>query len=113
MPRAELRERVRRVRGLGAVRQRYVRAKYELKAGGRSGPGGKDDKEGTTLNRVIRWCLDALEHGADPMQAEKLVYELGLAGAKPVVTFGAKPAQEQVSKDKTEQGKHDKQDAGW
>ena len=30
--------------------------KYDLKKGGRLGPGPGDDREGTCLNRVIRWC---------------------------------------------------------
>ena len=29
---------------------------YELKKGGRLGPGPADDREATCLNRVIRWC---------------------------------------------------------
>ena len=46
---------------------------YELKTGGRLGPGKDDDKEATCLNRVIRWTDDGLEYEADPRQAEKLI----------------------------------------
>ena len=45
---------------------------YELSTGGRLGPGDTDCKEGTVLNRVIRWCSSGLEYEADPRQAEKL-----------------------------------------
>ena len=34
--------------------EKTLRAQYELTVGGRLGPGPKDDKEGTVLNRVIR-----------------------------------------------------------
>ena len=51
-------------------------------------------------NRVVRWCLDSLEYEADPRQAEKLIHEIGLEGAKPVVTPGIKPTHEQIEKDK-------------
>ena len=47
-----------------------LEAKYELKKGGRLGPGPKDDREATCLNRVIRWCDDRLEYEADPRQVE-------------------------------------------
>ena len=42
------------------------------------------------LNSVVRWCEDKIEYGADPRQAEKLTYELGLEGAKSVVAPGVK-----------------------
>ena len=35
--------------------EKAMRAKYELTVGGRMGPGPKDDKEATVLNRVVRW----------------------------------------------------------
>ena len=76
-----------------------MRKKYELKVGGKLGPGENDDKEATVLNRVIRWCEDSIEYEADPRQAEKLVYELGLEGAKTVVTPGLKVTPEQISRD--------------
>ena len=35
--------------------EKTLRAQYELTVRGRLGPGTKDDKEGTVLNRVILW----------------------------------------------------------
>ena len=67
--------------------EKMMRVKYEPKIGGRLGPGLNDDKEATMLNRVIRWQEDSFEYEAGPRQAEKLVYELGLEGAKSVVTL--------------------------
>ena len=52
--------------------------KYELKKGGRLGPGIDDAKEATCLTRIIRWCADGLEYEADPRQIEKLIEELEL-----------------------------------
>ena len=77
-----------------------LEAKYELKKGGRLGPGPNDDREATCLNRVIRWCDDGLEYEADPPQVEKLVQELELEGAKSCVTPGVKPLPEQFAEDK-------------
>ena len=77
-----------------------LEAKYELKKGGRLGPGPNDDREATCLNRVIRWCDDGLEYEADPRQVEKLVQELELEGAKSCVTPGVKPLAEQFEEDK-------------
>ena len=74
--------------------------KYELKKGGRLGPGRTDDREATCLNRVIRWCDFGLEYEADPRQVEKLVQELELEGAKSCVTPGVKPLPEQFESDK-------------
>ena len=73
--------------------------KYELKKGGRLGPGQNDDREATCLNRVIRWCDDGLEYEADPRQVEKFVEELELEGAKACVTPGVKPLPEQHAED--------------
>ena len=73
--------------------------KYELKKGGRLGPGHGDDKETTCLNRVIRWCDHGLEYEADPRQVEKLVEQLELVGARSCVTPGVKPLLEQFEGD--------------
>jgi hypothetical protein len=75
---------------------------YELKVGGRLGPGVKDDKEATCLNRVIRWTSVGLEYEADPRQAEKLVEELELdgEGVKATVTPGIKALPAQIADDK-------------
>ena len=48
-----------------------LEAKYELKKGGRLGPGVDDCKELTVLNRVIRWTDKGLEYEADPRQGER------------------------------------------
>ena len=77
-----------------------LESKYELKKGGRLGPGPADDREATCLNRVIRWCDDGLEYEADPRQVEKLVEELDLVGANGCVSPGAKPLAEQYAVDK-------------
>ena len=53
-----------------------LESNYELKKGGRLGPGPQDDKEASCLNRIIRWCSDALDYEADPRQIEKLIEEL-------------------------------------
>ena len=74
--------------------------KYELKKGGRLGPGPDDAREATCLNRVIRWCADGLEYEADPRQVEKLVEELDLDGANSCVTPGVKALPEQHAEDK-------------
>lgn len=83
------------LRGLGIA----MRKKYELKVGGVVCPGPGDDKEATVLNRVIRWGKGCAEYGADPRQAEKLVYELGLEGARAVVTPGVKLTPQQIAED--------------
>ena len=64
---------------------------YELKKGGRLGPGPKDDKEASCLNRIIRWCPDGLEYECDPRQIEKLIEELELEGA-PVTVVAPPPS---------------------
>ena len=66
--------------------------KYELKKGGRLGPGPEDTKELTVLNRVIRWVDGGVEYEADPRQAERLLEGLGLDGdgCKPMATPGVK-----------------------
>jgi hypothetical protein len=44
--------------------------KYELRKGGRLGPGKDDAKEILVLNRVIRYTSAGLEYEADPHQGE-------------------------------------------
>ena len=43
-----------------------VNGNYELKKGGRLGPGKDDAKEILVLNRVIRYTNEGLEYEADP-----------------------------------------------
>ena len=43
-----------------------LESKYELRKGGRIGPGKDDDKEGRVLNRIIRWTDQGLEYEAEP-----------------------------------------------
>ena len=64
---------------------------YELKRGGRLGPGPEDDEEATVLNRVVRWTEQGLEYEADPRQVEKLLEALDLEDAKKIATPGVKP----------------------
>ena len=80
--------------------QAQLEAKYELKSGGRLGPGAADDKEATVLNRVVRWTARGLEYEADPRQQEKLLYEMGLQGSKQVATPGLKPLKHQLDDEK-------------
>ena len=63
---------------------------YEITIAPRMGPGPGDVKEGRALNRVIKWHPDRITYEADPRQAERLVHECGMQGAKPVGTAGAK-----------------------
>ena len=74
-----------------------LEAKYELRKGGRIGPGDNDDKEGRVLNRIIRWTKSGLEYEADPRQVERLIESLGLDGnCKSTATPGLKPTKEQT-----------------
>ena len=80
--------------------EQQMRLKYELTVGGRLGPGPKDDKEGTILNRVVRWTAAGLEYEADPRQVEKLLAEVELEGANSAVTPGVKVLEHQVAEEK-------------
>ena len=64
------------------------------------GPGPADDKEGTILNRIVRWTDDGIEWEADPRQSEKLVSECGLDGAKGVATPGVRISSAEALADK-------------
>ena len=46
--------------------EEVLESRYELKKGGRLGPGPNDAKEITVLNRVLRWTDAGLEYEADP-----------------------------------------------
>jgi hypothetical protein len=76
-----------------------MKEKYELTVGPRIGPGAQDAKEGSVLNRIVRWTQDAVEYEADPRQAEKLILECGLEGANSVATPGLKETSTQVTAD--------------
>ena len=77
-----------------------LEAKYELRKGGRLGPGDSDAKEITVLNRVIRWTDTGIEYEADPRQAERLLEGLGLDdGCKSAATPGVKPLVEALKED--------------
>ena len=73
---------------------------YELNENYRIGPGPDDGKEAKVLNRIIRWTPMGVEYEADPRQAERLILELGLEGAKSVGTPGVKLTKEVVDGDK-------------
>ena len=64
--------------------------KYQFTRGLFLSPGADVDKEGMELNRIVRCCGNRVVYEADARQAEKFVYELGLAGAKSVATLGIK-----------------------
>ena len=72
-----------------------LEAKYELKKGGRLGPGASDCKELTVLNRVIRWTDEGIEYEADPRQAEKLLEGLSLDDFLPPLTTTDQQQQQQ------------------
>ena len=74
---------------------------YEMKCVGRLGPGEKDDKEITVLDRVIRWTQKGLEYEADPRQSEKLLEEFELDdGCNTAATPGLKSLPQQLEADK-------------
>ena len=74
-----------------------LESKYELRKGGRIGPGEHDDKEGRVLNRIVRWTDSGLEYEADPRQVERLIESQGLDDScKSTVTPGLKATKEQL-----------------
>ena len=79
--------------------EKSVAGKYEITVSPRLGPCPTDAKEGTCLNRVIRWCDGHIEYEADPRQAEKLIAECGLEGAKSVATPGVKSSFHELEED--------------
>jgi hypothetical protein len=80
--------------------QSQLEGKYELRLGGRLGPGDQDAKEVLVLNRAIRWAEHGLGYEANARQGERLLEGLGLAGANSVATPGSKPLLEQLEGDK-------------
>ena len=77
----------------------HLESHYELRKGGRIGPGPQDDKEGRVLNRIIKWTDAGIEYEADPRQVEKLVEFLDLEGANSVIAPGLKPLREQLDEE--------------
>jgi hypothetical protein len=73
--------------------------KYELKEGPRLGPGSGDAKQASVLNRIVHWSDDGVWCEADPRQAERLVSECGLDGAKSVCTPGIRESAAEVAAD--------------
>ncbi|MBS94029.1 MAG: hypothetical protein CL799_06265 [Chromatiales bacterium] len=76
-----------------------LEAHYECTIQPRIGPGAEDAKEATALNRVIRWTAEGVEYEADPRQAEKLLAECGLTGARTVATPGVRVSFKEVEND--------------
>ena len=76
-----------------------IQEHYECTVQPRLGPGDADAKEGTVLNRIIRWGKDGIEYEADPRQTEKLLAECGLAGANTVATPGVRLSFDEATKD--------------
>ena len=77
-----------------------VAKRYEITVSPRLGPGPDDAKEGSCLNRIIRWCEGRIEYEADLRQAEKFAAECGLDGAKAVATPGVKSSFHELEEDK-------------
>ena len=76
--------------------------KYELKRGGRLGPGPEDSREIMVLNRVLRWTWESFKYEADPRQAERLSEGFELDDScNGAATPGVKPQLEQVEIDET------------
>lgn len=74
-----------------------LESKYELKRGGRLGPGPQDSKEITVLNRVLRWTDEGLEYEVDPRQCERLLEGLSLDDScNGVATPGLKQLPTQI-----------------
>ena len=83
-----------------------LEARYELRKGGRIGPGDEDDTEGRVLNRVARWTNDGLEYEADPRQIERLIESRVFDDScKTLVTPGFKPTKEHMAEEKPLEGK--------
>ena len=77
-----------------------LESRYELKRGGRLGPGDDDKKELLVLNRILRYTQNGFEYEADPRQAEKLLEEFGLDNdCKQAATPGAKLLVHQLEQD--------------
>ena len=76
-----------------------LKGKYELREGGRLGPGLDDANELTVLNRVPRYTPDVFEHEADPRQSERSLEGLTLdSNCNGAATPGSKPFIEQLTK---------------
>jgi len=81
--------------------EKLLREKYELKSGGRLGPGKSDDKQAMVLNRVVQWTDEGVTMEADPRQVEKVLHELGVDnGSKILATPGLRPTKVQIDEDK-------------
>ena len=81
--------------------EKLLRAKYELKSGGRLGPGHGDDKFAMVLNRAVHWTEEGVTVEADPRQVEKVLHELNIDdGSKTLSTPGLRPTKSQVEDDK-------------
>ena len=80
--------------------EREIGKQYEITIGPRLGPGKSDAKEAVVLNRVVRWCEDAIEWEADPRQVERLAADCGLAESKPVATPGVRASQQDLEEEK-------------
>ena len=76
-----------------------LQEKYELTEEGRLGPGRRDSKSLKILNRIVHWSSEGITYEADPRQAERVVVDLGLEGAKPVGSPGVKATAEMNAKD--------------
>jgi len=77
-----------------------LRRRYELKSGGRLGPGHGDDKQAMVLNRVVTWGPDGVTIEGDPRQIEKILLELGLDNeTKGAATPGLKATKPQLEED--------------
>ena len=82
--------------GLDALKPE-LHATYTWKEQGTLGPEEHDDKSARSLNKLLRYVDGVgVELEADPRQAELIVSELGLTGAHPVTTPGAKQPESEA-----------------
>jgi hypothetical protein len=74
--------------------------RYAITKRGRLGSSPEYQKELTLLNRVVRWVDGVgIEVEADPRQAERLIAQMGMIGAKAVGTPGVKPTTPELEAD--------------
>ena len=71
------------------------------------GPGGAEGEKRsiTVLNRILVWTKEGITYEADARHAEKIVQDLGVCGAKAVVTPGVR--QDEPSEEEREKAKLD------
>ena len=79
----------------------------DIKVRGMLGPGPRDDKEISILNRIVSWGNEGIEYEADPRHREIVLDYLGFnGGGKTLAVNGDKDMKEEVG-DEEELGKEE------